>query len=732
MTTQAFNFIGGQSPQQPAPGPLAQMALGYGGTGALPAIQDSEYLANALQNLQASGAQESKSGLALGSNLLADALLQWGRHRSNAALLAEIQQGQKAQLASASQGTGLNPDGSMAAPPPSTAAPPPAGAPPAAAPAVAGAGGSASLADTLAPPPPPASPQQQMLAALVSRGLSPVAASGLVGNYAQESGPNLNRDNPAEGAVGAANWRGPRAAAEQAYLAAHGGPSIDNQAGFTMQELGGPEARAMRLLQGATDPQSAAAAALAYERPAGWTPNGDPSRASGWNNRLATAQQVYGQFGGQGGPGAPQPPTGAGGPPMGGASSPVGQGAAGPYQVASNGPTPAPSPTQANGAPPVPPQGPPTGPQASPQEAQIIQQGLRFPQGSAPWSQAMQLMMQIRQRAATPMDPPKDMMWQGGRAVPVPGTAYQDVQGAPNAYTQRGPDGQIHVTGNPAYGAVPAGTVLGQGGPNGQGASVTPMGGTQPRPLTSLQDRAAAGIQPSDRNAYAVGPDGKVVKIADAPYGPTQIQSVHDNFWGSDETKKAQEAYSAFTGLTTALKSATGNSGPLDQAAIDSFLRGINPGMGARNSTVQMVMEHFGLPQELQGKISGLVGTGFVTPQSLQQMLQITHDYALAHQNAAATRAQSDAQMVKPYGYGAGDLAESLPTLGPVPTVQFGVQPGNAPAGPGSVSPAPAGNPGVPAGVGAQPPRYSPAEVQAARAELARRQAARQQAGGGR
>lgn len=721
MTTQAFNFIGPQPTQQPQGGPLAQMALGYGGTGAIPAVQDSEYLANALQNLQASGAQESKSGLALGSNLLADALLQLGRHASNKALLAEIQQGQQAQLRSAAQGAGLNPDGSMATPP-SSAAAPPAGAPPAAAPAVASAGGVSSnpMADALAGPPPAASPQQQMLAALVSRGLPPVAAAGIVGNFAQESGPNLNRDNSAEGAVGAGNWRGPRAAAEQAYLAAHGGPSIDNQAGFTMQELGGPEARAMHLLQGATDPQSAAAAALAYERPAGWTPSGDPAQASGWNNRLASTQQAYGQFGGQGGLTTPLAQAAPGGPPPGGASSPVGPGAPGGYQIAANGQTPGP-PAQAAAPQQGAPQGPPTGPQATPQEAAIIQQGLRFPQGSAPWSQAMQLMMTIRQRAATPMDAPKGMMWQGGRAVPIPGMGYQDVQGAPNAYTQRGPDGQIHVTPNSAYGAVPAGTVLGQGGPNGQGASVTPMGGTQPRQLLTPQDRAAAGISPADRNGYAVGPDGKVMQTATNPYGPKEIQSVHDNFWGSDETKKAQEAYSAFSGLTTALHSATGNSGPLDQAAIDSFLRGINPGMGARNSTVQMVMEHFGLPQELQGKITSLTGGGFVTPQSLQQMLQITHDYAMAHQNAAATRAQSDAQMVKPYGYGAADLAESLPTLGAVPQVQFGVQPGggNSPPGAGGVGggvrpdrPAQGGNP-------------QQARLQALMAEQARRAALR-------
>ena len=312
----------------------------------------------------------------------------------------------------------------------------------------------------------------------------------------------------------------------------------------------------------------------------------------------------------------------------------------------------------------------------------------------------------------------KPMMVWGADGQPhmVAGTNYNVVYSGPGGGYQQGPDGKVEAFSNPNAGPIPAGTVASS--TPGGGSQITAIPGSQPRPLTDPQARAAAGILPSDRNAYAMGPDGKVVKVADNPYGPTQIQSVHDNFWGSDETKKYQEAYSAFSGLSNALGNATKNNGPLDQAAIDSFLRGINPGMGARNSTVQMVMDHFGLPAEVQGKVSSLFGNGFVTPQSLQQMIQITHDYAQAHGAAAQARATSDAKMVSPYGYGATDLAEDLPQLGAVPTVHFGA---SSPNGSGSPS-GPNGNSAAPGvGGGNRPtPDRSALEAEARRRGLIR------------
>ena len=69
-------------------------------------------------------------------------------------------------------------------------------------------------------------PQTRAYQRAIADGLTPPGAAGLVGNFTAESGPNLDRDNPKEGAVGMANWRGSRAAALSAYKSAHGGPSM--------------------------------------------------------------------------------------------------------------------------------------------------------------------------------------------------------------------------------------------------------------------------------------------------------------------------------------------------------------------------------------------------------------------------------------------------------------------------------------------------------------------------
>lgn len=420
--------------------------------------------------------------------------------------------------------------------------------------------------------------------------------------------------------------------------------------------------------------------------------------------------------------GAPQQMANAS--PMGGAQ---------PYQVASNGQTPPPpsapqlaSPTGGAGAPLAPPMpgqpmptspgdgsqmpgngqppgggspgaggqpyfAPPTGPKATPAELQQLQSLYAMAQHGYPGAleQFKEYQSALATRERTPLKAPENMQWDStrGQFMPLSGTTFSTISNGPAGSIQANPFGQQSAVSNPNVAPPPSGMSM-SNGPNGP--TLSPIQGSQPRALTDPKERLAAGILPSDRNGYAMAADGKVVKVAENPYGPKEIQSVHDNFWNSDETKKAQEAYSAFRGMTTALAGATKNNGPLDQAGMDSFLRGINPGMGARNSTVQMVMTHFGFPQELSGYISGLLGNGFVTPESLQQMLQITHDYAVAHQQAAQARAQSDAKMVAPYGYGSADLAEDLPQLGVVPQIHFGSAPGGAQQ---PVPTAPAGSP---------------------------------------
>src|SRR5262249_48428181 len=112
---------------------------------------------------------------------------------------------------------------------------------------------------------------------LVSRGLSPVAAAGLVGNMGAESGydPGIN-ERSGGGGFGLLQWTGPRRAALTQYAADTGSSPSDPyvQMDFALKELATSEKRAGAMLAGATNADEANAGALAFLRPQGWTPDG--------------------------------------------------------------------------------------------------------------------------------------------------------------------------------------------------------------------------------------------------------------------------------------------------------------------------------------------------------------------------------------------------------------------------------------------------------------------------
>lgn len=107
---------------------------------------------------------------------------------------------------------------------------------------------------------------------LLSRGLEPHIAAGLLGNLMQESGAGLNvravGDNG--NSIGIGQWNGPRRKALLAYAKAKGEdwPSMDTQIDFLFFEISGPEARAWSIIRQQPDAASAARAASEhYWRP---------------------------------------------------------------------------------------------------------------------------------------------------------------------------------------------------------------------------------------------------------------------------------------------------------------------------------------------------------------------------------------------------------------------------------------------------------------------------------
>lgn len=131
-------------------------------------------------------------------------------------------------------------------------------------------------------------------------GISNEAASGVVGNFAQESGFNTKAINPGDGvdgsnSIGIGQWNSDRARNLHRFAAAQGRPVDDwqLQLDFTMHELNSTEKSAGDRLRAARTVEEATAAFIGFERPAGWSA-ANPRGGHGWQNRLAAAQSVYG------------------------------------------------------------------------------------------------------------------------------------------------------------------------------------------------------------------------------------------------------------------------------------------------------------------------------------------------------------------------------------------------------------------------------------------------------
>lgn len=145
----------------------------------------------------------------------------------------------------------------------------------------------------------------------VSQGLSPVAASGIVGNLQGESGQGLdptsvNKGDGADGSdsIGIGQWNGQRAQGLKDYAASKGVPwtDLNTQLEYLHSELQGPEKGAYQGLLAAQTPEQAGQAMLAYERPKDWNkPGAHPERGQ-------YAARAYAAYAGGGQPQAPGAP----------------------------------------------------------------------------------------------------------------------------------------------------------------------------------------------------------------------------------------------------------------------------------------------------------------------------------------------------------------------------------------------------------------------------------------
>jgi hypothetical protein len=105
---------------------------------------------------------------------------------------------------------------------------------------------------------------------LVSKGLTPAQAAGVVGNLIQESTLNSGAFNKSEGAYGLAQWRGSRLQDLQQFASSRGKDigDVNTQLDFIMHELSGKERKAGAMLASSTTAEEAAFNfGKYYERP---------------------------------------------------------------------------------------------------------------------------------------------------------------------------------------------------------------------------------------------------------------------------------------------------------------------------------------------------------------------------------------------------------------------------------------------------------------------------------
>jgi hypothetical protein len=133
---------------------------------------------------------------------------------------------------------------------------------------------------------------QQAMQFYIAKGYKPEQAAGLVGNLIGESGLDAGRTAD-DGSFGLAQWTGPRLQGLFAFAKANKlDPSDPNtQLEYSHYELQNGEKSAGDALRNAGTVGDATAAAVGYERPAGYTPQ-NPQGASHYGQRLSAAQQL--------------------------------------------------------------------------------------------------------------------------------------------------------------------------------------------------------------------------------------------------------------------------------------------------------------------------------------------------------------------------------------------------------------------------------------------------------
>lgn len=644
----------------------------------MPYVEQSAYLADALQQMREHGGDNIRTPFALGANLLAEALTQSTKSRADKKLAQEEQGALGSELNNAIALAGGASGQTQAAPlQPQSVSPSPGGDTPApesfslarpapgltaaqAAPGVdrstpgavmppvapGGTGGAppaaarpptpvpphmAAVADALGPAPPPPAPNSPQ--GILGHALSPQDVQKV------ESNNNPNAVSPA-GAQGLMQLM-PGTSSDPGF----GVQPAQNASPQENQRVGSDYLAAMTQKYGGNQ----VLAAIAYNWGPGHTDHwlaagADPRHLPKETREYVASLALQGARPGQGQGGPAQPPA----PQAIQASGGPGGGAAGP------------APGQASAEPP--PQGVPEltsafpGVKASPQEIALLKQLYNNPRTI---DQARAFAYQLEARAAqrpefdAHFDPntgqtiyyPKSpgaapiqvaQSAQGWRAPP-PANMQYDASGhlapqykvsppsqlSPSAFGQTDPWGKVSVTDVPgAAGPAPPGTRF-----NPQSGRYEPIPG--------------AG--------------------ADAPYGPGNVITLRDQINGAKPITEARDALTNYSALTQLARQPGGIKA---YGVRDALARMFSGGM-ARGQQVYMQMHAMGVPDSVVGYFQNLKGDGDMDPRIMQQSLDAAFAYTQSRLGAATQYNRANADFAQRRGIDPRDIQADL---GPAPS----------------------------------------------------------------
>ena len=124
--------------------------------------------------------------------------------------------------------------------------------------------------------------------------------SGMLGNFMHESASdnlNIRASNPGDGrdgstSIGIAQWNSDRSRRLRATYGEN--PNLEQQLSWVWHELNTSHTKARNALLTSKNVSEATAAMLHYEIPKGYSASAfDPTKVSGWNDRLQRAYKVY-------------------------------------------------------------------------------------------------------------------------------------------------------------------------------------------------------------------------------------------------------------------------------------------------------------------------------------------------------------------------------------------------------------------------------------------------------